>query len=166
MQGTFCKKLNDNTVPCDPAQPVSLWNLLVTQNSSSPLFANPPNDRFQWQKLFDRNTNAAPVIVAPAFFPFGVNSDALEARASIPVSNIGNAALIIQSVSTNVPDLKFTPASLTIAPQATVVIAVTWPVNPGVKTFNAVLRLSSNDPSTPSASVAIQITVRGPKQNP
>lgn len=164
LGGTFCKSLNDSTVPCDPTPAATAWNLLVTQSSDSPLFANPPNDRFQWQKLFDRNTTAGPQIVAPAAFNLGTVSNGSEASGSIPISNIGSTTLIVQSISSNVLGLRFSPATLTIAPQATASIAVKWLglVKSGsTQTNYAVLGLASNDPITPHASVTVQLTVRG-----
>ena len=166
LNGTFCKNLNDNTVPCDPTQPATAWNLLVTQSSSSTQFANPPSDRFQWQKLFDRSVNAVPVIVVSPFLSINVKGNVTEAKGTVVVTNTGTAPLIIQSVSSTQPALKFAPAALTIAPSAIGSIALTWEVVPGVKTFDAVLRLASNDPKTPSASVSVEITVKGPKNNP
>ena len=166
LAGTFCKNLNDNTAPCDPSQPATAWNLLLTQNSSSPLFANPSNDHFQWQKLFDHNATAGPQILAPTQFNLGTVSNGHEADGSIPISNIGGATLIIQSISSNVLALNFTPATLTIAPQATASIALKWLGTTSVKsgstqTLYAILRLASNDPSTPNVSVNVQLTVRG-----
>ena len=166
LAGTFCKNLNDTTVPCDPTQPAGAWNLLLTQDSSSPLFANPSDNRFQWQKLFDRNATAGPQIVAPAQFNLGTVSNGHEAIGSIPISNIGGATLIIQSISSNLHALKPSPATLTIAPQATATIGVTWFGTTTVKsgstqTVYALLQLASNDPSSPNASVKVQLTVRG-----
>ncbi|HEV2425082.1 MAG TPA: hypothetical protein VGZ29_09680 [Terriglobia bacterium] len=168
LGGTFCTNLNDSTVPCDPTQPATAWNLLVTQNSDSPLFANPPNDRFQWQKLFDRNTTASPQIVAPADFNLGTVSNGAEATGSIPISNIGSATLIMQSISSNVLALRFSPATLTIPPQSSASISVTWlgtNRSGTTQTIYAVLGLTSNDPSTPHASVTLQLTVRGAPAN-
>lgn len=166
LNGTFCKNLNDNTVPCDPTQPAAAWNLLVSQSSSSPQFANPPNDRFQWQKLFDRSVNATPVIVVSPFLSITVKGNVTEAKGTIAVSNLGTAPLVIQSVSSNKPGFEFTPAALTIAPGAVGSIAWTWEIVPGAKTFDAVFSVASNDPKTPKATVSVEITVKGPKNNP
>ena len=112
LGGTFCKNLNDITVPCDPSQPATAWNLLVTQSSNSPLFANPPNNRFQWQKLFDRNTNPTPQIVAPSTFDLGTVTNGIEATGRVPISNAGTAPLIIQTNSSSVPRTRIQPCDL------------------------------------------------------
>ena len=165
LGGTFCKNLNDSTVPCDPSQPPTAWNLLVTQNSSSPLFANPPNNSFQWQKLFDEQTSAAPQIAAPAVFPLGPVANGIEAAGSIPISNVGTAPLVIQSISKSPLELTFSPSTLTIAPGTTATIAVRWLVanatRSGNQIYDGYLTLTTNDPSAPHASVTVQLTVRG-----
>jgi hypothetical protein len=168
LGGAFCKSLNDTTVPCDPAQPAAAWNLLVTQSSDSPLFANPPNDHFQWQKLFDRSTTASPQIVAPADFNLGTVSNGAEATGSIPITNVGSATLIVQSISSNVLAMRFSPATLAIAPQSAASISVTWlgsNRSGSSQTIYAVLGLATNDPSTPHTSVTVQLTVRGEQAN-
>jgi len=175
LAGTFCKNLNDRTVPCDPVQPATAWNLLLTESSSSPLFANPPNDRFQWQKLFDRNTNPIPLIVAPAIFNLGTAANGSEATGSIPITNAGSAPLIIQTISSSTSALEFSPATLTIDPRTTASITLNWLAvakntstgTPGcphsVKghILSANLVLKSNDPITPDASITLQLTVCG-----
>jgi hypothetical protein len=165
LSGTFCKQLNGSMSPCDPAQPAGAWNLLVTQSSSSPLFANPSNGRFQWQKMFDRISNPIPQIVAPTTFPMGPVGNGLEATSSVPIGNSGNAPLVIQSISSSVPALKFTPSTLTIAPGAMSAISLRWLVatatSSGNHVFAAVLGLASNDPSRPHAAVTVELTVHG-----
>jgi hypothetical protein len=175
LAGTFCKSLNDSTVPCDPSQRVTAWNLLLTQSSSSPLFANPPSDRFQWQKLFDRNTNPIPQIVAPSFFSLGKVTNGDEAQGSVPISNIGTAPLIIQTITSGTPGLEFSPASLTIDPGTTASITLSWlavakttsPGTPGCPApgkghvLNGELVLKTNDPITPGAVTLLQLIVCG-----
>ncbi|HZS54522.1 MAG TPA: hypothetical protein VFA65_08980 [Bryobacteraceae bacterium] len=165
LAGTFCKNLNDLTVPCDPTRPPALWNLLVTQSSSNPAFANPPNNRFQWQKLYDRNGAPTPQILAPKIFPLGPVANGLEATGSVPINNIGTAPLVVQSITSTVAALKFSPNNLTIAPGATAHVSVSWLVStatkPGNQIFDGALTLKSNDPSSPITAVTVRLTVRG-----
>lgn len=164
IAGTFCKNLSDSTAACDPSQPATAWNLFVTQTSSSPLFANPPSAQFQWQKLFDEQTISAPQIVAQAIYPIGTVDKDVEATTTVPVSNSGNAPLLIQ-ISTTAFGLQFSPSTLTIAPGATGNIAVKWLAansnSASNQVVDGVLRLATNDPSTPVATITLEITIRG-----
>lgn len=164
IAGTFCKNLNDSSMACDPSQPAMAWNLLVTQTSSSPLFANPPAAQFQWQKLFDEQTISAPQIVAQSILIMGTVDKGVEATTTIPVSNSGNAPLLIK-ISSTVLGLQFSPSTLTIAPGATSDIAVKWLAansnSATNQTVDGVLSLATNDPSTPNATITLELTIRG-----
>ncbi len=165
LSGNFCKDLTDPSVPCDAGGLAPSWNVLATQTCSSPLFANPSNGRFQWQKLYDLYAAATPHIVVPQTVDMGRIANGMEANGSVPVSNTGTAPLIVQSISGSLLTLTFNPRTMTVAPGATADVSVRWLVanatRPGMQTFNAYLKFTSNDPSTPVTSVTLQLTVRG-----
>jgi len=164
LSGTFCKSLSDSSVPCDASQPSSSWNSLLTQTSSSPVFSNPPNQQFQWQKLYDRNGDPTPRIVVPAGALVGKVANGMEFTRSFPISNAGTAPLVV-TIKGSILAMEVSPPTLTLPPGGGANVSIRWLVandpRPGSQTEEAFVKLTTNDPSALIVAVPVQVTVRG-----
>ena len=164
LSGTFCKSSSDSSVPCDASQPSSSWNSLLTETSSSPVFSNPPNQQFQWQKLYDRNGDPTPRIVVPAGALVGKVANGMEFTRSFPISNAGTAPLVV-TIKGSILAMEVSPPTLTLPPGGGANVSIRWLVandpRPGSQTEEAFVKLTTNDPSALIVAVPVQVTVRG-----
>ena len=100
---------------------------------------------------------AAARITVPDSFSFSVSNTGVAQQQNLPVSNIGAAALTITSITSSNPQFTLVSPSLplTIAAGGQSQIAVRFAAtSAGVQ--SGTLTLASNDPATPSASVALR----------
>ena len=165
LTGKFCSSLGNSAVPCDTTQPSATWNSLATQNSSSPVFSNPPNQSFVWQKLFDRNNDPTTRLFAPSFVSLGTVANGSVASRVFQVGNSGNAPLILSTIAGSIPALKVSPSTLTIPAGSSANISLSWLVanatSKGNHVFQAAVKLATNDPSAATPAITVQLTVKG-----
>jgi hypothetical protein len=166
LSGAFCANLNlpGNAVPCDSTQPVSAWNSLNTQSSTNPIFGNPPNQGFAWQKLFDRDSAPEPRISSPGGIVLGTVANGSEVTTSFEITNVGTAPLSLTSITTNALGAQVSPKTATIQPGAAAVVSLrmlAFNRSASTGTASATVTVASNDPSAPVVAVPVQVTVRG-----
>ncbi len=97
----------------------------------------------------------APIIaVAPATLDLGSAATGVTTTATFTISNTGNAPLDLTGITSSNAVFTVAPATGTVAPGASLTVTVTFaPTTVGAQT--GTLTIASNDPATPSVTVAL-----------